>query len=245
MSQWKASNQMASEILDRFNPTDEDLLKQVFCHVDASMLREIAEADYGMDVDEHLNALGKIKIDNIPAPMKWEPKEVLELIRWSEPEDPNWSPGSMGLRGHWMRLFSCAILVRAAAEPANDGYFTGEDSTIIQLVDSAIKIGESTSLAALRFLCWRMQYRCLDDWDRPYFAVAILLLAASLGKCNSETNHFLIGAARSNELSLSELFDQCQKGQTWKDVTRKFLCESNVGDIELRRFGNVLVRGAH
>ncbi|MFT6397792.1 MAG: hypothetical protein ACJAYU_002547, partial [Bradymonadia bacterium] len=26
----------------------------------------------------------------VPSPMPWRPGEVLELIRWSEPEDPEW-----------------------------------------------------------------------------------------------------------------------------------------------------------
>jgi hypothetical protein len=236
---------MSAEPLKHFGPTNEELLHLVFKQVDDSMLREIAEADYGMDADAHLKALSAIKTGNVPAPMEWEPKEVLELVRWSEPEDPTWKPGSVGARGHWMRLFSCAVLVRAAAEPENDGYFTGEDSTIIQLVDSAIKLGAHTSLAALKFLCWRMQYRTLDEWDRPYFAIAILLLSVSLGKCDPQTAQFLISSASSDEVALSELFGQCQKAQTWNDVTRRILIESTAPNNDLQQFGNALVGGTN
>ncbi len=126
------------------------------------MLREIAEADYGMDSDAHLQGLLAIKAGQMYVPMKWKPKEVLELTRWTEPEDPSSESGSPATRDHWMRLLSCAILIRAAAEPENDGYFNGEGSTIIQLVDSAIKLGEETTVATLQFLRWRMEYRRLD-----------------------------------------------------------------------------------
>ncbi len=236
---------MSADPLNHLNPTSEELLNLVFKQVDASMLREIAEADYGMDADAHLKALSAIKTGNVPAQMKWEPKEVLELIRWSEPEDPTWKPGSVGERGHWMRLFSCAVLIRAAAEPENDGYFTGEESTIIQLVDSAMKLGADTSLAALKFLCWRMQFRTLDEWDRPYFAVAILLLSVFLDKYEPQTAHFLIAAANSNDVALSELFGQCQKAQTWNDVTCRILIESTAPNKELQKFGNVLIGGTN
>jgi hypothetical protein len=182
-----------------------------FQNVDDSMLREIAAADYGMDVEEHLEQLRAIKNGKVPTPMEWEPKEVLELIRWSEPEDATWSPGSTGRRGHWMRLFSCAALLRAAAEPENDGYFTGEDSTIIQLVDSAVKLGEKTSLVALKFLCWRMQYRTLDEWDRPYFAIAILLLSVFLDKCDPDTTKYSITVADSGQWRLPELYPNAKK----------------------------------
>ncbi|KLU02318.1 hypothetical protein RISK_005384 [Rhodopirellula islandica] len=93
--------------MDQLEPSSDDLLRIVFSNVDESMLREIAAADYGEVFDEHLEQLAVIKSGKILAPMQWEPKEVLELIRWSEPEDPSWSPGSTGDRGHWMRLFAC------------------------------------------------------------------------------------------------------------------------------------------
>ncbi len=232
---------MTADSLYHLDPTDEPLLHLVFGNVDDSMLREIAKADYGMEADAHLKALVAIKDGDIPAPMEWEPQEVLELIRWSEPEDRTWKPGSFGVRGHWLRLFSCAVLIRAAAEPQNDGRFTGEDSTIIQLVDSAMKLGQETSLAALKFLCWRMHYQTPDDWDRPYLAVAILLLSVSLSLCDQEMAQFLITAADSDEMAVSELFGQCLKSQTWKDITRSLLIDSTSPSKTLKEFGNELL----
>ncbi|WP_428305612.1 hypothetical protein [Lacipirellula sp.] len=129
---------MSLDLIERLNPDDSPLFSLACQHVDNSMLREISEADYGMDAKVHFMALRRIKAGEILAPMEWEPREVLELIRWSEPEDPTHKPGAVGARGHWMRLFACTALIRAGAEPVNEGYFHGEDSTIIQLVDSAM-----------------------------------------------------------------------------------------------------------
>ncbi len=234
---------MSIDPLNRFEPTPDDLLRLVFQRVNESMLREIAAADYGQDVDEHLEQLLAIKSGKILAPMRWEPKEVLELIRWSEPEDPTWSPGSTGDRGHWMRLFSCAVLLRAAAEPANEGYFSGEDSTIVQLVDSAIKLGESTSKSTLRFLCWCMQSQTHGDWDRPYVAIAIQILLIFLDQCDPESTQFLIDAANFELLPYSNIFTECQKAKTWFRLIRKFLLESEHSTLEIQQFGERLTQG--
>jgi len=235
---------MSYDLLNRFEPTPDELLRLVFGRVDESMLHEIAAADYGQDVDEHLEQLHAIKSGKVLAPMRWEPKEVLELIRWSEPEDPTWSPGSTGDRGHWMRLFSCTVLLRAAADPANEGYFTGEDSTIIQLVDSAIKLGVSTPRAALKFLCWCMQSETLGDWDRLYFAIAIQILLVVLNECDSDTTMLLIDAIRSDNTTPAEIFNDCQKKKTWRVITQKFLIESKNSTLETRQLGERFVRGA-
>lgn len=230
---------MSPEIFKHIEPTKDALFDLAFRRVDDSMLREIAEADYGNDADVHLEALLAIKAGVIPIPMQWDPQEVLELTRWSEPEDPTSEPGSVGMRQHWMRLLSCAILIRVAAEPENAGYFLGEDSTIIQLVESAMKLGEEASFTTLQFLCWRMEYRKLDEWDRPYLAVATLLLSVSLDICDSQTAQYLIAAANSDVIAVSQLCDDCQRAQKWKDITRRVLCGSARHDIQ--RFGHLLI----
>ena len=201
------------------------------------MLREIAAADYGEDADEHLSQLLAIKNGTIPTPMQWEPKEVLELIRWSEPEDPTWSPGSTSHRGHWMRLLSCAVLLRAEAEPANEGRFTGEDSTVIQLVDSAIKLGDDATNAALQFLCWCMQSPGFDDGDRPYFAIAIQILLVWLDRCDPDTAVDLITVSENEHSSTAEMFNDCQKSKAWKKLIEDVLVGSTNSPPEIKRFG--------
>jgi hypothetical protein len=145
------------------------------------MLDEISRADYGMDADAHLAALLPIRNEvRVPAPMPWEPKEVLALVRWSQPEDPAWKPGSTGERGHIMRAFCCAALLRAAAEPENDGYFDGENQTLIQLIESALFLNRELPEAAGSFLTWRIPQLRSDDDERPFFAFGLVALALLL-----------------------------------------------------------------
>jgi hypothetical protein len=168
------------DLLKTFDPAANVLLDLLRKQVDDAMLQEIAEADYGMEADGNLEALRCIRDrGEVPAPMQWEPKEVLELIRWSEPDDPNWQPGATGVRGHWMRAFACAALLRGAAEPANDGYLVNsENDTVAQLLASASVLGPDVQMATARFLAWRIPQ--LEVGERPLFAFGLLFLATLL-----------------------------------------------------------------
>ena len=104
---------MSAAFFEVFQPQADQLLRQVSRLIDDGMLEEIAAADYGYDVEKHLAHLQLIRDEgSFAVPMRWEPREILELIRWSEPEDPKWKPGAFGERGHWMRAFACTSLLR-------------------------------------------------------------------------------------------------------------------------------------
>jgi hypothetical protein len=269
---------MSTNPLQRLEPTDKPLLTLIFDRVDDSMLVEIAKADYGDDVDIHLAALHQIRAKNIPRPMQWHPGEVLELTRWTEWDNLHPPDGAISKRNHWMRLFACTVLIWASLEPENYEYngenwshIDGEDSTIIQFLDSALNLGEETSLAALQFLGWRMQcqmQRALLDEDFgncPCYAVAMLLLWVSLvGGASSPEHHdlemvgFLISVAHCNEnFPISREIDECQLSQKWRDSIQRILLDTRAPDcarlgkayasrttLELQNFGMELIGAA-
>ena len=141
--------------------------------IDEGMLREIAEADYAQEIEEHFSALKPIWEGGALTELDhWFPMEVLELIRWSEPEAPDWKPGSTGLRGHKLRAFSCAVLL---ATPN----FEPEKETLIQLVVSVFLLGSKAQEATARFLVWRLDTLDREE-DRPFFALALAALTQSL-----------------------------------------------------------------
>jgi hypothetical protein len=175
---------MPAELLSAFPPSADLLLDRARREIDDEMLLEIAKADYGQDVALHLAALWPIRDQGvISAELGWHPCEVLELIRWSQPEDPTWKPGSMGRRGHQMRAFACAALLRAGALAENENYdgASSADSSLAQCLVSAKVLGDEMSEAAARFLTWRIPqlqgYRCTD---RLLFDVGLLILAMRL-----------------------------------------------------------------
>jgi len=143
--------------LAAFSPNADEFLRLVSGRVDDALLYEIATADYGHKVNEHLLHLRQIRAKgSFATPMRWHPREVLELIRWSEPEAPNWKPGLPGERGHWMRAFACSsLLIRVAGEQENSELREGWNETLIQLIDSLHSIAPELYRPAAAFLAWR------------------------------------------------------------------------------------------
>jgi hypothetical protein len=110
------------ELLAPLHPNESALTPLFHANIDEGMLREIAEADYGWKAEECYALLQPMLKTGLVASDDSHLREVLELIRWSEPDEPDWSPGGRGRRGHWMRLFACTAMVRLAAKyPASFG----------------------------------------------------------------------------------------------------------------------------
>lgn len=147
--------------------------------LDDAMLAEIAAADYGFRADEYLIALRLIRDERrLPDRVAAVPLEVLELVRWSQPDDPSWEPGGHGRRGHLMRLFCCALLL-ALADDERIRRYVEEEPTLRQLVDSAIALGADAVAAMLPLVCWRLPTLAATERDRPFFAISTVLLAAA------------------------------------------------------------------
>ncbi len=108
--------------------------------------------------------------------------EVLGLTRWSDPDapnDPRFEPRSTGRRGHQVRLFVRATLLRAVAEPVNENVDQSDECSLAQGLVSARILGEPMSEAVARFLTWRIPQMDLCG-NRPLFALGLLILAARL-----------------------------------------------------------------
>ena len=175
--------QQQHALLDGFVHHRHELLEQLARFVHDGLLRAIAEADYGMNVEEHLAALRQIHAGQIPVPIKWEPREVLELVRWSQPDGPNGrgEGKDAGRDGHLQRAFACTALLLIAAEPENSGRLMGsEKDSIIQLIGSVLALDLKLQRPALRLLSERILTLDLGDAELPFFALGILLLAAML-----------------------------------------------------------------
>jgi hypothetical protein len=228
-------------LANRLEASDRPILDLISQHIDDLMLLEIAHCDYGDDVAIHLDALHQIRAGNIPVPLQWHPGEVLELTRWTEWDSLTPQDGAISKRNHWMRLFACTVLIWASLEPENYdcqgdywGCIEGEESTIIQLVDSALNLGDEVSIAALTFLGWRLTsqiQRALIDEDFgecPCYAVAMLLLGSSLNRCDRETVNFLISMARCNDeyRSVFKEIDECFRSHKWRDMIQRLWLDS-------------------
>lgn len=166
--------------LQSFSPNPEELLDRLLPRIDDCMLLEIARADYGQDVEEHLGPLKRFRDERALPVLGWHPGEVLGLIRWSQPEDPHWKPGGQGAYGHLLRAFACAALLRSYERPENQHDWNSFNETALQLADSLRELGEDLVPAGVKFFAWCVG--CLgplheDKFERPFLALALLSLA--------------------------------------------------------------------
>ena len=164
--------EIPERLRNAFPPSHQRLLDVTRRRIDDEMLTEIAAADYGFDRDAHLAALRPIRDEGIvPVLLGWHPREVLELTRWSNPDNPAkppFKPGSSGRRGHLIRTFACAALLQL--EPA--------EATLVQCLVSAKVLEDEVSRAAGSFMTWQIpQIQEEVNADRWLWAFGLLVLA--------------------------------------------------------------------
>lgn len=181
---------MLSHHLACFRPDPVDLLRRIAPNIDDSMLREIAEADYGQAVQEHFAKLLAIRdATAIDAPMGWEPMEVLNLIYLSQPDQSGWKPGGQDARGHWMRAFACAAWLCGATAKENTELREGWNTPVIQLLESLAVVGGSLYASAASLLASLLIVFESDSevGDMAFLGVALLWLALRLRPAVSDT----------------------------------------------------------
>lgn len=171
---------MSEDWLRTFCPNCEELLDLLLPEIDDGMLLEVARADYGKDVEEHYAPLKLFRDARVPPVLNWCPGEVLELIRWSEPDQPDWKPGSQGRRGHLLRAFACYTLLRSYAREDNQERWVSFNETVVQLSDSLNTFGDEFITAGAKFFAWCLENLAPLDKEGiegPFFGLALLSLA--------------------------------------------------------------------
>lgn len=171
--------------------------------------------------------------------------EALELIRWSEPEDPEWRPGRTGEFGHWMWAFSCAAILRAEHEPYSYNYNEGcTGATSIQLIWSLRSLPvDFRSMAAQNF-SWLILNSEPEGNNHSIcgYTVALLWFALQLqprvpDKALVTLAEWLIRRAEELDWRKSEyrsslrevVIDSMSKEKTWELLAAE-LCDLDLSD---------------
>jgi len=173
---------LPAALIAAFPPSAELLLETARRNIDDKMLKQIADADYGIKSKEMLAELRPIRDRAvIPTELPFQLWEVLSLSRWHNPDSPNkppFKPGPTGRSGHQIRLFACAVLLRATAAPASRGDHA-DDATLAQCLVSAKVLGNEFGAALARFLTWRIPQLEISS-ESLLFAVGLLALSLRL-----------------------------------------------------------------
>lgn len=181
------SEQQASTVVPFCVPPDPDgLFDRLAAVLSSEDLATIARADYGIDFDAHLAALHFLIREHTFEPLGWEPKEVLELIRWDEP-----SNALQDERRHWRRAFACAALLRANGDAENRSHLFGPNQTLAILIDSLRALGAIASngrpaflsdleAAAAGLLAWQLPQLDVAEDEAAFFGLGLLWFALEL-----------------------------------------------------------------
>lgn len=189
----------------------ERLMVLLCQRVTDGMLDEIAACDYGMDQVKHRAALERIRARDIPSGrMAWEPKEVLELFRWSEFGDDrsNRRPRSEA-QFHLMRAFCCVALLEAYAVPENHETMQGANATMAQLLESLAFVGEDAQSVAPAFLAWLLTELPSFEDERAFFIVALVWALDRAG--TAAAHHVLV-----SDLIAWAIDEEAAVRETWR-----------------------------
>ncbi|MGE0022785.1 MAG: hypothetical protein AB7S70_04035 [Hyphomicrobium sp.] len=232
-----------ASVLDAFSPNAYGLVRRISPRISDRLLDNIAGADYGHDADAHYAAIRRIRDGGpIDAPLLWVPKEVLELRRWTEPDAVNRSgrEGELAdLEGHWVRAFSCAVLMKAYGDPETGELVDGEGATCVQLLESTMALDEDVSREAVGALAWLLP-RIKRDWgERNYVGIALLFVAL---KSKLEVSSDALEAlARWLIAEEGELFDVFGYGLGQHDTIWQLRLSHNLFDRKWMALGRKLV----
>lgn len=161
-----------------FEPDAAALLARLARHVDASMLRDIAGADYRQQGSDHYAVLCRMRDKGlVPAPAS-VPREVLDMVSWVEPDRDQGDPDIQGDRGHWMRAFCCAWLLRITGEGNIRARF-GLNEPVAGLVVSLDLLDAGLWAETGALLTWFMAWPAgaRDRREEPFLGVALLYCA--------------------------------------------------------------------
>jgi hypothetical protein len=218
----------------------------------SEMLDEIAGADYGFDFTDHRSALVEI-VRSFELPDRREhryPWEVLELIRWSEPDRTDSAPSRRGKRGHVMRGFCSAALLTAGGVPGAWEYFPGEVSSLIQLITSAIALGEPHLSSVASLVIWRLDDTMVEETDRLFFMLGLIIVFRSSKAFRLTSEQWSVLSTWLDEAELKARIQNGAEGGdwlldvgihhvghgVWKKLTRELFLEGPPGaEIIIRR----------
>lgn len=219
--------------LQFFDPDSEELLDRLLPQIDDWMILEVASADYGQEAEKHLAPLKQFRDSRELPLLEWHPAEVLELIRWSQPDDPDWKPGGQGAYGHLLRAFACSTLLRSYERPENKLRWHSFNETAVQLADSLRALDGELVPSGVKFLAWcvgRLAPLHEDGFEGPFLGIALLTLALRIPTIGDDP---IVGLCRWIDAEVQSLLPEHQ----WR-ATRKmdWLLSMNYHDLKNSRW---------
>ncbi len=152
-----------SEIVERYPPDRFVLFDLLRSQVPDSLLKSIAQADYGNDVREHIEALKRVRSrEGEDQRLDWHPREVLELVRWGAPAE--WPAHDR----HLATSFCACALIVIPWEASNEGFL--EADSVGALLTAVPELDPELIVPLIKLLVELLVHS--EPWDEDYLYVA-------------------------------------------------------------------------
>lgn len=203
--------------VDGWPPSASALFDWLRERMTLDILTSISEADYGMGVEENLEALLDIRTTGlVPRQLPWNPGEVLALRRWSRGEDVD----------HLERAWCCNLLMMYDEHDV--------ENTAPALVESCLALGGEAPALAEQFLTWRWttDHPGYDgpvevDAGDPVSPVALLILCVATEPADPRIGELVRTILEHPEFPPEELGSLLSKGsimsKQWIDLIQRIL----------------------
>lgn len=189
-------------------PSSASALFDWLCdRITPTSLSRIAEADYGLEKDDHLAALESIcRTRLVPFELAWCPHEVLALTRWGSREgDPV------------ERAFACVLLLLAS--PDDEIVNTGPI-----LIESCLALGEEAATLGAQLLAWRCETTDPDEDDAPLTLLLLALMQTANHPEDPRIGDLLRQIRPSSELpNFRQWIADSLRAALWRELTRAIL----------------------
>ncbi len=217
LSRWDAS---ASALFDRLRDPISD-----------EEIERIAQADYGMDAENHRLALREIcQSGLVTRTLEWEPHEVLALTRWSS-----------GQSVHHRERALCALLLCLAPSSMDEFETNG-----VILAESCLALGAEATQLGARFFAWfagtteiydddddgdeldgdELDDDALDD-DRPLALLLLFVLGLSIDpadpRLESLAERILSESSALERQVITASMADSMRAQLWSDLLESAL----------------------
>jgi len=194
--------------IDGWQGSASGLFDWLRARVTRQQLRDIAEADYGSDLELHLEALEKIcSSGRVPIELAWHPGEVLALTRWSE-----------GERVDHVERALCCVLICLGDRDDDLANSAGP------LVDSLMALGAEAMSLGEGLMAWRWETSTDNEGDDRFVALlALCVLRAAADPKDPRVSAVLQRLNAPDARGLRQCLAASLRGEMWERLIESTL----------------------
>lgn len=154
-------------LVERYPPDRFELFDALGSQVSDELLKRIAQADYGQEVQKHFAGLKRVRAKvGLGKRLDWHPREVLELVRWSSPNE--WPTDDR----HLATAFCACALIVVPWDGSDEGFLEADSTGA--LLATVPQLDRDLVVPLLKLLIEMLVHA--EPWEEDYLYVALGLV---------------------------------------------------------------------